>query len=232
MDRQNGERLWRIVALSAWALSAGLGGLALKYHNQASGQQELVRSLEQTADQQRRMIARMSGRISELTDSLDRLSMRLSDVAEATEKTANVLSAAAQSAPAEPSEARENDKARDQQIRRPSAWADQHDQYAFDYWQLPPQQPGATRPSGESKEVGGETPTRTHTLLADFNRDGIVDWQDFRIFAGYWGTEGDVPANLKRTGKVDWDDFLIFASEWMKTEPWYRFVAQSKPSDS
>ncbi len=62
----------------------------------------------------------------------------------------------------------------------------------------------------------------SHTLVADFNRDGIVDWADFDLFSKSWGEDGELPVDLDHDREVTWKDFQIFAGEWMKTETWYK----------
>jgi len=82
-------------------------------------------------------------------------------------------------------------------------------------------------PSAEPLEAYGDQSAQAetnqdHTLAADLNRDGIVDWGDFEIFADHWGQSGSSPADLCRDNKIDWEDFRVFAAQWLKTESWYR----------
>ncbi len=65
-----------------------------------------------------------------------------------------------------------------------------------------------------------ETPI--HTLSADLNGDGIVDWNDFDIFAQSWDKTGHPTSDFDRDGKVTWNDFQILATQWMKKEAWYQ----------
>jgi hypothetical protein len=59
-----------------------------------------------------------------------------------------------------------------------------------------------------------------HTLCADLNGDGIVDWADFEIFSSYWEKIGQAPADFDRDNCVSWKDFQVFSSQWMKMETW------------
>jgi subtilisin family serine protease len=50
----------------------------------------------------------------------------------------------------------------------------------------------------------------------DFNSDGVINWDDFLLFADTYGTavgdaNYDVLADFDNDGDVDWDDFLMFA---------------------
>jgi|WetSurMetagenome_2_1015567.scaffolds.fasta_scaffold253628_1 hypothetical protein len=69
--------------------------------------------------------------------------------------------------------------------------------------------------------VARETPSHTHTLSADLNGDGIVDWPDFDLFVQSWDKTGHLPTDFDRDGKVTWKDFEILAAQWMKKEAWY-----------
>ena len=48
---------------------------------------------------------------------------------------------------------------------------------------------------------------------ADFNRDGSVDFGDFLLFAGSFGTN-DNRYDLNNDGVVDFSDFLLFLGYW------------------
>jgi hypothetical protein len=52
----------------------------------------------------------------------------------------------------------------------------------------------------------------------DFNGDGIVDFQDFAIFARYWqqtGTLADVAPQPIPDGIVDFNDLFVFCENWL-----------------
>ncbi|MFO0478122.1 MAG: hypothetical protein ACK50L_04995, partial [Bacteroidota bacterium] len=48
-------------------------------------------------------------------------------------------------------------------------------------------------------------------LVGDFNYDGVVDVDDFSIFAPLFGTACTCPSDLNNNGIVNVDDFAIFA---------------------
>jgi len=63
-----------------------------------------------------------------------------------------------------------------------------------------------------------------HTLAADLDLDGVVNWTDFTRFASRWlwtGPPGQEAADLNGDGAVDWADFALFATEWLRQERWY-----------
>jgi photosystem II stability/assembly factor-like uncharacterized protein len=64
----------------------------------------------------------------------------------------------------------------------------------------------------------------TATLPSDIDRDGVVDFPDFLIFATAWGspTEDrplDPRVDLDTSGTIDFNDLLIFLDDYGKTGP-------------
>jgi len=87
----------------------------------------------------------------------------------------------------------------------------------------PKTQPGFAAATSESTATSAaDVAVSNHTLAADFNEDGIVDWADFEIFTRSWGKSGASPSDLNQDNQVDWKDFQVFAGQWMKTESWFR----------
>ena len=54
---------------------------------------------------------------------------------------------------------------------------------------------------------------RAQTASSDFNDDGKVDFDDFFLFAGAFGSSG-AKFDLSGNGKVDFDDFFLFAQRF------------------
>ena len=60
------------------------------------------------------------------------------------------------------------------------------------------------------------------SITGDFNLDGIVNWDDFSIFASQWLATGqELLTDLNGDQIVDWVDFSIFAANWLQTAWWY-----------
>ena len=53
-------------------------------------------------------------------------------------------------------------------------------------------------------------------LRSDFDNSGSVDFSDFLLFAGAFGSS-DAQFDLGGNGLVDFEDFLVFASEFGKS---------------
>lgn len=73
----------------------------------------------------------------------------------------------------------------------------------------------------EDKRTVRAMATITNKLSGDFNRDGVVDFGDFFLFADHFGTmagEGSFEGkyDLDENGAVDFDDFFIFADYFSK----------------
>lgn len=52
---------------------------------------------------------------------------------------------------------------------------------------------------------------------ADFDRNGVVGWPDFGLFAGVFGTQC-IGADLDRDGMVGFPDFTIFIESFGERE--------------
>jgi len=52
-------------------------------------------------------------------------------------------------------------------------------------------------------------------LAGDFNGDGVVDFDDFFLFAAAFGSR-EARFDLSRDGRVDLDDFFLFAAAFGK----------------
>lgn len=92
--------------------------------------------------------------------------------------------------------------------------------------------PGITNPSGSLVKYNGLSGMAEYTYYVagpgDFNQDGIIDLDDFSLFAGNWGSvseseyelypfEGDLEAEkiiINRDNEINYDDFLIFIYVW------------------
>ncbi len=60
------------------------------------------------------------------------------------------------------------------------------------------------------------------SITGDFDFDGIVNWNDFSIFASQWLATGqELLTDLNGDQIVDWTDFSIFAANWLQTAWWY-----------
>ena len=54
-------------------------------------------------------------------------------------------------------------------------------------------------------------------LAADLNLDGVVDFRDFAILAGDWGSDDNcIAADVDNSGEVDYHDISIMADEWLQ----------------
>jgi subtilisin family serine protease len=78
-------------------------------------------------------------------------------------------------------------------------------------------------PNGKRINMGayGGTPQASMSLstvgnIADFNNDGIVDYNDLRLYTEQWlNQEVLLPQNLDRNGAVNLIDYAIFADNWL-----------------
>jgi hypothetical protein len=60
------------------------------------------------------------------------------------------------------------------------------------------------------------------TNTADFNGDGIVDFEDAYIYSQYWLSDvGDLPADFVDDGFIDFADSAVFAEQWLWTAGWH-----------
>jgi hypothetical protein len=78
---------------------------------------------------------------------------------------------------------------------------------------------------GASWDDGGEDNSgAVHVflfLLADLNRDGLVNFKDFAILAGQWfqapgEPSADIAPSPTRDGIVDWLDLKVLAEQWLQ----------------
>ena len=54
-------------------------------------------------------------------------------------------------------------------------------------------------------------------LAADLNDDGVVNFCDFAILAGDWGSDDNcIAADIDNSGEVDYTDVFIMADEWLQ----------------
>lgn len=59
------------------------------------------------------------------------------------------------------------------------------------------------------------------TNPADFNADGIVDYNDLIVYSQYWLCEvNSLPADFVNNSFIDFADFAVFAENWLWTAGW------------
>lgn len=61
----------------------------------------------------------------------------------------------------------------------------------------------------------------THVPTRDFDNDGVVDFNDFSIFASYWYDDCNEPnscqgVNLDGYGLIDFNDLMLFTEYWLE----------------
>ncbi len=54
--------------------------------------------------------------------------------------------------------------------------------------------------------------------IADMNNDRILDYNDLKVFAGYWLETGEcIPSDLNRSQSADFADFALLANNWHRS---------------
>lgn len=70
---------------------------------------------------------------------------------------------------------------------------------------------------GGTREASKTAPATAY--MADFNRDGVVDFMDLGIGFADWLVEGCcLPVDMDRNGFVNLRDFVRFGSDWLMRE--------------
>jgi len=82
-------------------------------------------------------------------------------------------------------------------------------------------------PNGNRRNMGtyggtaeaSKSPTYWRSI-ADLTNDWVVDFNDLKIFVGYWLEAGEcIPSDLNRSRSVDFNDFAIFGRQWQEKGP-------------
>ena len=76
-----------------------------------------------------------------------------------------------------------------------------------------------TSPEGAVMDV--EVVVLQHSLDEDLSYNGIVNFEDFVIFADEWFATGTLTADFIVDGIVDFLDLDAFGKQWLQTESWY-----------
>ena len=59
-------------------------------------------------------------------------------------------------------------------------------------------------------------------LLADISNNGIVNLEDFSIFAADWlDSQENCPGDLTHQNGVTLDDLILLVNDWFKVTSWY-----------
>lgn len=75
----------------------------------------------------------------------------------------------------------------------------------------------------------GSPPHWLSGTYGDFDTSGLVDMQDFAVFAGYWlATDNNADADFDENGIVDMVELGMFAANWMNLSP--DVTAPDKPA--
>jgi len=82
-------------------------------------------------------------------------------------------------------------------------------------------------PNGNRKNMGAYGGTAEASKspaywrsIADITNDWVVDFNDLKVFAGYWLQAGEcIPSDFDRSQFVDFNDFAIFGDQWRQKGP-------------
>jgi vacuolar-type H+-ATPase subunit I/STV1 len=186
------ETFWQKVSVGMGVVSLILLGITLEFRAEKVACEKQIQELTSLNDRQRKTIAQIGGELAQVKSSMSSIASRMDELLTASREQTELASALLSEA---------TDDSEELQTTANES------------------QPLQQADAGTSASNVGEM---SHTLVADFNHDGIVDWADFDLFSKSWGQDGKLPVDLDHDREVTWKDFQIFAGEWMKTEPWYK----------